>query len=398
MDVLEKLSERQGKLAGIVLCAVLVAPCWFLGQVFPVIGGPVFSILLGMAVALAWGQGRRGVVQIGIAFTAKKVLQWAVVLLGFGLNLTQIAQVGATSLPIICSTIATALLAAYLMHKLLRTDADTATLIGVGSSICGGSAIAATAPVIRAKDADVAQAISVIFLFNVVAALVFPSLGVALGMTNEGFALFAGTAVNDTSSVTAAAAAWDGMHPGSNALDDATIVKLTRTLAIIPITLVLSILVARRDARRPQDSPKAAARASEAAVGNPAGCAPVPGALGTPGVSGASAPAVSGASDAKSGLLSGFSLKRALPSFIVLFVLASLLTTVCAAFGVDTGLFAPAKTLSKYFICMAMLAIGLNTDIVKLVRSGGKPILMGLACWVCIAAASLGMQYMLGLW
>lgn len=107
----------------------------------------------------------------------------------------------------------------------------------VGSSICGGSAIAATAPVIEADDEEIAQSISVIFLFNVIAALVFPALGMALGLSNQGFGLFAGTAVNDTSSVTAAAAAWDGMHPGANTLDNATIVKLTRTLAIIPITL-----------------------------------------------------------------------------------------------------------------------------------------------------------------
>ncbi len=121
--------------------------------------------------------------------------------------------------------------------------------MGVGSSICGGSAIAATAPVIDADDEEIAQAISVIFLFNVIAALVFPTLGGMLGLSNEGFGLFAGTAVNNTSSVTAAAAAWDGMHPGANTLDSATIVKLTRTLAIIPITLVLAFWQVRKAKR-----------------------------------------------------------------------------------------------------------------------------------------------------
>ncbi|MDE7489199.1 YeiH family protein, partial [Streptococcus agalactiae] len=114
-----------------------------------------------------------------------------------------------------------------------------ATLIGVGSSICGGSAIAATAPVINAKDDEVAQAISVIFLFNILAALIFPTLGNFIGLSDHGFALFAGTAVNDTSSVTATATAWDAINH-SNTLGGATIVKLTRTLAIIPITIVLS--------------------------------------------------------------------------------------------------------------------------------------------------------------
>ena len=232
---------------GVGLCAAIAIPCWFLGEALPVVGGPVFAILIGMVIALWWKQPARGTVQDGIAFTAKKVLQYAVILLGFGLNLAQIAAVGAESLPIILTTIATALIVGYILYRVLSVDSAIATLIAVGSSICGGSAIAATAPVIRAKDEQVAQAISVIFLFNVVAALIFPTLGGMLGMSNEGFGLFAGTAVNDTSSVTAAAAAWDGMHPGSNALDDATIVKLTRTLAIIPITLALGIVMARKE-------------------------------------------------------------------------------------------------------------------------------------------------------
>ncbi|WP_302964562.1 YeiH family protein [uncultured Adlercreutzia sp.] len=341
---------------GIGICAAIALPCWFLGEALPVVGGPVFAILLGMAIALLWKQPSRGAVQGGIAFTAKKVLQYAVILLGFGLNLAQIAAVGAESLPIICSTIATALIVGYILYKVLRMDSAIATLIAVGSSICGGSAIAATAPVIRAKDEQVAQAISVIFLFNVIAALIFPTLGSTLGMSNEGFGLFAGTAVNDTSSVTAAAAAWDGMHPGANALDDATIVKLTRTLAIIPITLVLAIVMARKE--------------NEAA--------------------GIAAPSAKP--------LGGFSLKRAFPTFILLFLAASVITTVAVAAGADVAAFAPLKTLSKFFIVMAMAAIGLNTDLVKLVRSGAKPILMGLICWICIAAASLAMQHMLGLW
>lgn len=351
---------------GVGLCAAIALPCWFLGEALPVVGGPVFAILIGMVIALWWKQPARGIVQDGIGFTAKKVLQYAVILLGFGLNLAQIAAVGAESLPIILTTIATALIVGYVLYRVLRMDSAIATLIAVGSSICGGSAIAATAPVIRAKDEQVAQAISVIFLFNVVAALIFPTLGQALGMSNEGFGLFAGTAVNDTSSVTAAAAAWDGMHPGSNALDDATIVKLTRTLAIIPITLVLGIVMARKESA--DESASNAQAASEPS------------------------------STRRKGPLGNFSLKRAFPMFILFFLVASLITTIAVAAGADAAVFAPLKTLSKFFIVMAMAAIGLNTDLVKLVKSGGKPILMGLICWICIAAASLGMQHLLNLW
>ena len=351
---------------GVGLCAAIALPCWFLGEALPVVGGPVFAILIGMVIALWWKQPARGIVQDGIGFTAKKVLQYAVILLGFGLNLAQIAAVGAESLPIILTTIATALIVGYILYRVLRMDSAIATLIAVGSSICGGSAIAATAPVIRAKDEQVAQAISVIFLFNVIAALIFPTLGSMLGMSNEGFGLFAGTAVNDTSSVTAAAAAWDGMHPGSNALDDATIVKLTRTLAIIPITLVLGIVMARKESA--DESASNAQAASEPS------------------------------STRRKGPLGNFSLTRAFPMFILFFLVASLITTIAVAAGADAAAFAPLKTLSKFFIVMAMAAIGLNTDLVKLVRSGAKPILMGLICWICIATASLAMQHMLGLW
>lgn len=338
---------------GVLFALAVAVPAWLLGKQFEVVGGPVFAILIGMALALVVPGEKGEPLQAGVKFTSKKVLQWAVILLGFGLNLSQIARVGATSLPIILSTIATSLVVAFVLCRALKIPGKIATLVGVGSSICGGSAIAATAPVIDADDEEIAQAISVIFLFNVIAALVFPTLGGVLGLTNEGFGLFAGTAVNDTSSVTAAAAAWDGMHPGANTLDAATIVKLTRTLAIIPITLALALWqlrLARRAAAAGEGSGEAA---------------------GT------------------------FDLRRIFPFFIVFFVLASVVTTV---FSLPAEVTAPIKELSKFLIVMAMAAIGFNTNVVKLVRTGGKPILMGFACWVAIACVSLGMQHVLGIW
>ena len=338
---------------GVAFALAVAVPAWLLGKQFEVVGGPVFAILIGMALALVVPGEKGEPLQAGVKFTSKKVLQWAVILLGFGLNLSQIARVGATSLPIILSTIATSLVVAFVLCRALKIPGKIATLVGVGSSICGGSAIAATAPVIDADDEEIAQAISVIFLFNVIAALVFPTLGGVLGLTNEGFGLFAGTAVNDTSSVTAAAAAWDGMHPGANTLDAATIVKLTRTLAIIPITLALALWrlrLARRAAAAGEGSGEAA---------------------GT------------------------FDLRRIFPFFIVFFVLASVVTTV---FSLPAEVTAPIKELSKFLIVMAMAAIGFNTNVVKLVRTGGKPILMGFACWVAIACVSLGMQHVLGIW
>ena len=120
---------------------------------------------------------------------------------------------------------------------------------------------------------------------------------------------------------------------------------MTRTLAIIPITLVLAIARAKRE---------------KAASNN-------------------------------------FSFKRAFPMFILWFIVASLITTICTALGVNASVFTPLKTLSKFFIVMAMTAIGLNTDVVKLVKNGGKPIAVGFGCWVSIIAVSLLMQFVMGI-
>lgn len=341
---------------GILLCLAIALPSYLLVKLIPalsIIGAPIIAILAGMVVTLIFTRKEKDMASFkpGISFTSKKILQTAVVLLGFGLNLRTIGEVGATSIPIIISTIATSLIVAFVMCKALNMKKNSAVLIGVGSSICGGSAIAATAPVIGADDEEIAQSISVIFMFNVIAALIFPTLGGILGMSDMGFGLFAGTAVNDTSSVTAAASTWDTMYnTGGTVLEYATIVKLTRTLAIIPITLVLALYQMKKQ---------------------------------------------------KGDM--NFSFKRAFPMFIVYFLVASVITTI--ATGILTGgaltaadsFFALMKELSKFFIVMAMGAIGLNTDIVKLVKSGGKPILLGFICWVCITIVSIIMQHTLGL-
>ena len=339
-------SGTKNMLMGIVICLIIAIPSYILGTYFPIIGGPVIAILAGMAVAIVLKD--RSAFDRGIKFVSKKVLQWTVILLGFGMNLSVVAETGLQSLPIIISTITVSLLVAFFLSKALRIQKNTGTLIGVGSSICGGSAIAAASPVIGADDEEVAQAISVIFFFNVLAAIIFPALGTVIGFSTssgEAFGIFAGTAVNDTSSVTACASTWDSMWGlGTETLDKAVTVKLTRTLAIIPITLVLAFLRTRKE-----------------------------------------------------GMDSKVSLKSVFPFFILFFVLASVITTICTAFGVPDSAFTPFKTLSKFMIVLAMAAIGLNTDIVKLVRTGGKPLVLGLSCWVSITAVSLLMQHILHL-
>ncbi|HFR3714248.1 TPA: YeiH family protein [Streptococcus suis] len=333
---------------GVVLCLVLALVGQWLGGLLPLVGGPVFALLIGMS--LHSYISRKNAFQPGLTFTSKKILQYAVICLGFGLNLSAVLAVGRQSLPIILSTISFALILAFLLWKWMPISSHLATLIGVGSSICGGSAIAATAPVIQADDEDVAQAISVIFLFNVLAALIFPTLATWLGFSTDSgqaFGMFAGTAVNDTSSVTATAATWDSLYGlGSQTLDMAVTVKLTRTLAIIPITSVLAIWQARGK----------------------------------------------GVQADKQSLLAGF------PTFILYFILASLVTTMAGRFGMGADIFTPLKTLSKFLICMAMAAIGLRTNLFALVKNGRAALFVGLVCWLGVTVLTLVWQAILGIW
>lgn len=334
---------------GIVLSLCIALPSYFLGKMFPLIGGPVIAILLGMVMNNFFHD--RSAYDAGIKFAAKKILQYAVILLGFGLNLNVILETGKQSLPIILVTISTALIISYILHKTMHIPTKISTLVGVGSSICGGSAVAATAPVIDADDEEVAQAISVIFFYNILAAIIFPYLGELLGFSTtsgEAFGIFAGTAVNDTSSVTAAASTWDNMFGlGTETLDKAVTVKLTRTLAIIPITLILAFIRTKK-AKGDEEEP--------------------------------------------------IRFKQIFPFFILWFVLASVITTIAVNAGISISFFNPIKDVSKFFIILAMAAIGFNTDLIKLLKTGSRPIIMGLCCWAGVTAVSLVMQYYLGIW
>lgn len=352
----------KNKALGIILCVAIAAIATVLsglkvaGFAFEIIGAPVFAILLGMIITLICpALAVRNELKDGIKFTSKKILQWAVIILGFSLNLGTILTVGGKSLPVIVSTISTSLIVAYIMMKILKMDGKVSCLIGVGSSICGGSAIAATAPVIDADDKEVAQSISVIFLFNVLAALIFPTLGHAIKLGSEGFAIFAGTAVNDTSSVTAAASTAESIYGVEGILSSAVTVKLTRTLAIIPITLVLAFY-------RTYKAKK------------------------------------------EGGEGGSYSLKSIFPFFILYFIAAAVITTIVGVIPASAftkfymGSFVTAmKWLAKFFIAMAMCAIGLNTNIVELIKKGGKPILMGFTCWASITAVSIAVQLLTGI-
>ena len=321
---------KKEHLRGIFFAMVFAVPAWLLGQQFPIVGGPVFGILLGMIFA---GLHRPKAVEVGIAFTGKKILQYAIILLGFEMNLFHVLEVGSQSLSVMLFTMLTAFAVSLSVGKLLKLERSTTTLIGAGTAICGGSAIAAVAPVIGAKDKDIAFSISTIFLFNVLAVFIFPFLGHLMNMSDFGFGMWAGTAVNDTSSVVAA-----GYSYSEEAGRFATIVKLTRALMIVPVCLIFALLMAREKAGQGQ----------------------------------------------------GFHFGKIFPWFILWFVVASIVNTT----GALTAEISHALgSLGKFSIILAMCAIGLNTRLMELLRHGLAPIALGFCCWVAVACMSLLVQY-----
>lgn len=323
-------------ITGVALCFVIAIFSFYLGKIFPIIGGPVFGITLGILVGTCFSKPIN-LISAGSAFSGKKILQYSIILLGFEMNIKDVISVGMSSLWIMIFTLLATFLTAWLMAKLLKIDFTTGTLIGVGTGICGGSAIAATAPVIQAKNQEISYAIATIFLFNILAVFIFPAIGHLLNLNDEAFGIWAGTAINDTSSVLAAAYSYSDE---SGAL--ATIVKLTRTLMIIPITFGLSIYMAKY---RSTDSNYQ------------------------------------------------FKLLNAIPYFIIGFIITAIINSLEFLPANLTNFLAQ---FGKFLIIVAMVGIGLNTNIKTLIRNGVRPILMGAVCWITLSIVSLFILYLMG--
>lgn len=320
---------------GILLTILISTIAWELGGRYPIIGAPVFSILMGMLINY-FIQPKMKLLKHGIQFSSKKLLQLSIILMGFQMNLIRVLEVGKQSLSIMIFTLSASFITALIFSKILKTDRDTTILIGVGTSICGGSAIAATAPVIDASDEDVAHSISTIFLFNIMAVFIFPALGQLLSMTDYGFGVFAGTAINDTSSVVASATAWSNISGNNIALTTATVVKLTRTLMIIPITMFLSIKFSKNKNQQ------------------------------------------------------AFNPLTIFPWFILGFLFTSLLSTF---FSLPSELIKFLILCGKFMIVTAMSAIGLNTNLIKLIKNGFRPLLLGAMCWLAVSLTSIIVQH-----
>lgn len=348
--------QASTRLLGLILCFIIAALAWYLGTLMPIIGGAVFAIMLGIIVRVVLLKTKpQSFDQAlpGVSYAAKKVLQYAIILLGFEMNFFTVLKVGKQSLFVMLFTLSAAFLTTFLMNKALHIPSKLATLVGVGTSICGGSAIAATAPVIEADDEDISTSISIIFLFNIVAVFVFPLVGRLLHMSDIGFGMWAGTAINDTSSVVAAASAWSEAAHNAVALNFATIVKLTRTLMIVPIALVLAVVMSLK-------TKKAAEQSAE----------------------GKAVPSL------------GKTLFNSFPWFILGFVAAAVLVTFTPALA---GGYHWLAVAGKFLIVVAMVGIGMKTDLGHLIKNGSKPLVLGLTCWFVVSVVSLVVQHFIGL-
>ena len=332
---------------GMAAAAGIAAAATIVGGLVPIVGAPVFAIVTGIIVSAV--RPPSGRLQPGLAFTGKRVLQGSIVVLGLGLSLRQVLSTGQGSLPVLLGTLVVALAVAWAAGRALGLRSDLNILVGVGTAICGASAIAATDAVIGADEADVSYAIATIFTFNVVAVLLYPSLGHLLGLSQHAFGLWAGTAINDMSSVAAASTIY-----GHAAASYGIVVKLTRTLAIVPICMGLAAWRNRR---------------SVAAAGAPAG----PHAAGPH-------PAAPRAK---------FALRRVVPLFILGFAAAVTLNTVGL---VPSHWHHGLSGLATYMITAALAAIGLSTNPGHVRRAGPRPILLGAILWATVGVVSLGLQ------
>ncbi|TCJ97256.1 YeiH family protein [Nocardia alba] len=324
---------------GLFLAAVLATVATPFGKALPMIGTPVLALgagaLVGMVLRRKDPTGET--FGPGLDVARQRLLGLAIVLLGLGLPLGSVLSVGRETVVVLLGTLLVGGVAAFFVGRMLAVDTESATLIAVGTTICGASAIAAATAVLRPDKQRVAYALCTIFIFNVTAVLVYPPLGRALGLSQEAFGLWAGTAINDTSSVLAA-----GVIFGAGAAQFAVIVKMVRSLAIIP--LCVGLHVGRRHLAERTDLPQA-------------------------------------------------SLRRAVPLFVVLFLAAS----VIAGLGIiPAELTAPLATLSGWLIAAVLAAIGTSLSIDRLRTAGIRPLILGGALGLILGTTSLGLMYLTG--
>jgi uncharacterized integral membrane protein (TIGR00698 family) len=290
----------------------------------------------------------------GVKFSIQRLLRFGIILLGLRLSLQDVAATGVTALILVTLCITAALILAYFAGRIFNVPPRLAALIGVGTAICGNTAIVATAPVLDANDEEVSFAVATITLFGLLAVLFYPLIGHLLALSDRAFGLWAGTAVNDTSQVVAVGAIYS-----EAALNIATVVKLTRNTLMAPLIVLFGLFYTRGLNK------KLSAKAAQAAH---------------------------------------LDWGKLIPGFVIGFLLMSLVRTAGVALGVfpqsvahpgNLQLAATILTIcdetSKFLILMALAGVGLNTDLASLRRMGLKPLIVGTFVALLLALVSLGL-------
>ena len=333
---------------GILISVVVAALACWLESLLPIhlIGSAVIAMFIGMILNYFLRDTKE--FASGLKFTSKKILKFAIILLGLSLNITTILHVGKMSLTVMIFTLLTCFGGGYFIGKALGLNWKLSNLISAGTGICGGSAIAAIAPTIDADDNDVAYAMSATFLFDMAMIVLFPIMGRALGMTDQAFGIWAGTAVNDTSSVVATGYAFS-----EGAGDFATMVKLTRTLAIIPTVITFAFIQLRL-------------KRKEALANSQNG----------------------------SELKANFSITKIFPWFILGFLAMSIVASI---FPIPAAVVSVTKTSSKFLMVCALAAIGLNTSFSSMKKAGIRPMIHGFIISALVVIVALVVEIAMGI-
>ena len=353
---------------GVIVALVIAAVAKFIEGLLPIhlIGASVIALFIGMFLNSYW---KPASLKPGLKFTSKKILKFAIVLLGASLSIGTILNVGKLSLTVMIFTLLTCFGGGYFIGKALGLDWKLSNLISAGTGICGGSAIAAIAPVIDADDTDIAYAMSATFLFDMAMIVLFPIMGHALGLSDMAYGLWAGTAVNDTSSVVAAGYAFS-----EGAGDFATMVKLTRTLAIIPTVLTFTFVnlhVQRKAINRTRVLQNLNSKATKYEVNQ----------LDKIGE-------ISEPERKKTNFFSLF------PWFIVGFLVLAIINSL-HLIPVEFSLF--AKDFSKFLMVAALAAIGMNTEFKDMKKAGFSPMLHGFIISLLVVVVAILVEYMIGI-
>ncbi|MFI3163379.1 MAG: putative sulfate exporter family transporter [Bacillota bacterium] len=372
-----KITEIPKIAPGFLVAVAIAFVATWLEELLPIhlIGASVIALFIGVLINSFWNPKP---IMAGLKFTSKKVLKFAIILLGASLSISTILTVGKLSLYVMFFTLLTCFGGGYFIGKAFKLNWKLSNLISAGTGICGGSAIAAIAPVIDAEDTDIAYAMSATFIFDMIMILLFPIMGNALGLSDMAYGLWAGTAVNDTSSVVAAGYAFS-----EGAGDFATMVKLTRTLSIIPTVLVFAFINVKI---KQKEGIATAGAISE--INTKAEKYEVSQTDKIAEISGGNTAVKREKAVSKVNFLSLF------PWFIVGFIALA----VVNSFGIiPASVSAYSKTLSKFLMVAALAAIGLNTSFKDMKKSGIRPMLHGFTISLLVVIVALASIYFMGL-